>query len=216
MSRITLRMELLEDRTVPTLTVGPVYAALSDGRIVITGTNGADSCSITSSSSDDTYTVKCNGITESFSASAVWRGEVVFWGRDGNDTFVNWGAPLHVRAYGERGDDLLIGGEEDDTLYGGEGHDELWGMGDNDTLHGEAGNDTLKGQDGTDHLEGGDNDDVLLGGKNGTSTEYLLGGRGNDYLAGEDGADHLDGLDGTDTLDGGAGDDVLESKLADC
>lgn len=67
-------------------------------------------------------------------------------------------------AYGQEGDDFIVGGDHIDYIYGGSGNDTLYGGGDPDNLNGGSGNDKLYGDAGTDTLSGGDGDDEYWGG----------------------------------------------------
>ena len=110
-------------------------------------------------------------------------------------------------AYGEDGNDYLLGDEDiEDMLDGGTGNDVLAGYSGNDSLFGGDGQDTLKGGDGDDLLDAGFGDDTVHAG-NGNDT--LLGGDGIDSLAGNDGDDFIDGGAGRDVLIGGMGNDRL-------
>ncbi|MBX3435354.1 MAG: hypothetical protein KF847_18720 [Pirellulales bacterium] len=166
-----------------------------------------------------------------FSASKVTTVE--FHGGRRGDWFSI--APIGVRAiaYGNGGNDVLIGGNKDDMLRGGAGHDRIWGgdgndvlrgdAGDdelyggagNDELSGHAGNDKLYGELGHDVMNGGDGDDQMWGGY---GNDVMYGHRGhdlmwgewdNDKLYGEGGDDSLYGGSGSDHLDGGDGNDGL-------
>ncbi len=124
---------------------------------------------------------------------------------EGDDKVINQtnsgaaGAPM--LAYGNPGDDTLIGGDgTNDTLRGSSGHDTL--RGGNETSIGE-GNETVGRAN--DVLDGGANDDKIFGGN---GLDHLDGEGGNDVLDGGDATDILDGGLGTDFIDGGAGDPV--------
>jgi Ca2+-binding RTX toxin-like protein len=97
-------------------------------------------------------------------------------GLGGDDLIDGTGLPAttRLRADGDAGDDILLGGDGDDVLSGGDGADlVLTGRGDNvafggagdDRLHGEDGEDVLDGGVGFDVLRAGPGDDVLLGGE---------------------------------------------------
>jgi Ca2+-binding RTX toxin-like protein len=96
-------------------------------------------------------------------------------GLGGDDLIDGTGLPAttRLRADGDAGDDILLGGDGDDVLPGGDGADlVLTGRGDN-VAFGGAGNDRLHGQDGDDVLDGGTGFDVLRGG---LGDDVLLGG----------------------------------------
>jgi Ca2+-binding RTX toxin-like protein len=99
--------------------------------------------------------------------------EVGLYGGGGNDTVTGVTYPSHGEfggpgndtlsatqlAYGEDGNDTLIGTTGYDLLYGGPGADTIRGKTGNDSLQGESGNDTLNSKDGTagnDAADGGD------------------------------------------------------------
>ena len=69
---------------------------------------------------------------------------------------------------------------------------------------GGAGNDTIVGSFGKDRIRGGD--DIVYGQ---FGADILMGDMGSDLLDGDDGNDQLLGAGGDDTLKGGAGDDSL-------
>jgi Ca2+-binding RTX toxin-like protein len=100
-------------------------------------------------------------------------------------------------AYGQGGNDTIIGSWTDDILEGGDGLDDLYGRGGNDEIYGNADRDQIWGQSGTDKLFGG------------TGNDDLYGGDGVDVLSGNEGYDWLDGGNHDDILQGGAGGDVL-------
>ncbi|HEY0026618.1 MAG TPA: hypothetical protein VGC35_01995 [Allosphingosinicella sp.] len=171
---------------------------------------------------------------------AGWGGPGIFGG-DGNDTIDLSAAAYSPNAFGEAGDDIIVGGASYERLEGGEGNDRLEGHYGFDTLLGGAGNDLIDGGSFGDLLQGEDGDDILYGagdadtleGGAGRDTLYgdqslfgtgnaispssnadvLKGGEGNDILYGDWGDDQLFGQAGTDTLDGGAGNDLLDGGV---
>lgn len=70
---------------------------------------------------------------------------------------------MAVRAYGEAGNDTLIGGSQSDFLYGGTGNDYLEGESGTDHMFGESGNDTFYALAGSlpelDYVSGGTGSD---------------------------------------------------------
>jgi len=125
--------------------------------------------------------------------------------------------PGMVTAYGDEGDDNLVGGSGNDWLYGGLG---------NDILDGKAGQDWIEGGDGADVLIGGADGDTLIGGpdfdriagdlaeftgdENSSTLETIaseLGG--NDIIEGGEGPDAIFGGSGNDQIEGGPGEDTL-------
>jgi Ca2+-binding RTX toxin-like protein len=98
--------------------------------------------------------------------------DVGLYAGGGNDTVSGVAFPSHGEfggpgddslsdtqlAYGEGGNDTLVGTTGYDNLYGGLGADTITGRTGNDSLFGEAGNDTLNSKDGTaanDTADGG-------------------------------------------------------------
>jgi Ca2+-binding RTX toxin-like protein len=88
----------------------------------------------------------------------------------GNDYVNNYASSLRLEAFGQGGNDTLIGDAQNDHLHGGEGNDVLYGYGGNDFLEGRKDYDRLFGMSGNDTLDGGD-DGVA---------DYLNGGTGFD------------------------------------
>ncbi len=149
--------------------------------------------------------------------------EVRFYGNNGND-WVRNDTTIRLSAWGQGGNDQLIGGPGSDRLDGGSGTDTAWGLAGNDTLLGGYGNDQLAGGTGHDWLDGGDDHDHLWGeagadslfGSNGNDTleggsghDLLLGGHGDDAIYGGTENDRLNGGLGRDWLFGNEGDDTL-------
>ncbi len=182
------------------------FVDLTDGVLAVHGTQAADtvrfvergdSIVVGVSSNRGSYTV------HQFDAADVDR--LYFSGKDGDDIFVNK-TSLESTAYGNEGNDWLLGGSGDDVLRGGNGDDNIRGFAGDDSLHGDRGNDRLVGQAGNDRLLGWFGDDVLVGGD---GDDYLSGYLGNDRLFAGDGDDDLRGHEGDDFLSGGNGDDAL-------
>ncbi|MFM9966368.1 MAG: beta strand repeat-containing protein [Planctomycetaceae bacterium] len=142
----------------------------------------------------DSLTVALSGGTERPS-------DINFGGGEGNDTLDAAATNIPVFAFGDAGDDSLIGGRGADTLQGGDGDDVLTGNSGADVLNGNAGEDIISGGAGNDLMNGGDDDDMLDGGAD------------NDAIAGFGGDDVVTGGTGIDTLAGGSGDgaDVNEN-----
>jgi Ca2+-binding RTX toxin-like protein len=117
----------------------------------------------------------------------------------------------HYRAFGQGGDDTIIGTARQDVLDGGDGDDYINGNDLSDMIRGGAGNDILQGEGSNaygwlDWILGGEGDDELYG-RLGNDT--LEGGAGADALFGGQGMDRVYGLAGDDDLDGGSGNDRL-------
>jgi len=107
-----------------------------------------------------------------------------------------------VHAYGEDGDDTLLGALGSDSLFGGIGNDRIEGAAGGDYIYGGDGNDLLNGQDGYDYVYGEAGNDTVMGG---ADNDQLFGGAGADHLMGGDRFDKLTGGAGADTLEGGVG-----------
>lgn len=139
------------------------------------------------------------------------------------------------RAFGNEGNNLLVGNALANDLRGGAGHDVLQGGAGDDTLQGDAGNDHLIGGDGAGDWVSFANlsdfgQNVVVNLTNGgaweaggsdllQSIEHVLTGAGHDqlfgnavanYLSAGSGFDILWGEAGADTLDGGEHDDTLD------
>lgn len=132
------------------------------------------------------------------------------------------GAFPPLRAYGEAGEDLLVGGAGDDRLAGGLGDDVIEGGPGSDTaaytrrerpvradLQRQVARIGSRERDRLAQIErlvGGSRNDVLLGD---ARRNVLAGGPGDDELRGRSGVDSLAGGPGDDVLDGGRGTDIL-------
>ena len=134
----------------------------------------------------DTFTVAMN-------AGSRRPSEITFGGGEGDDRLDASATSVPIFAFGDAGEDVLIGGRGADTLQGGDDNDVLTGNSGADVLNGNAGEDIITGGAGNDLLNGGDDDD------------RLDGGAGNDAIAGFAGDDVVIGGTGTDTLAGGSG-----------
>jgi hypothetical protein len=231
-NRTRLGLTTLEAREVPA-------AYLSGGSLVIDGTSGPDTVTVT----ETTGFIACvqvvqNGSTQTFLRSSITTGQLYFRGYAGNDVF-QMGCYLAAYADGGTGSDVLSGSPLGDTLIGGasDEHDAIYGNGGNDVLsggggpdeirggdgndyvYGDAGNDTLRGGPGNDMVYGGDNDDYLYGDNNagdagGVGNDTLYGNAGNDVLTGESGNDKLYGGADNDILIGNEGNDWLDAGSA--
>jgi hypothetical protein len=212
-----LGVEALETRSL--MTGGITFA---DGVVTITGTNSADTATVThlpntKSFSDDQIRVRLThsghtheqvynlttGSTISSLAPNVTR--IIFNGLGANDTFTN-STYVASEVDGGTGNDTLTGGSGRDTMRGGTGNDRISGSNGDDTLRGDDGNDSLFGGAGNDRLDGDDDADRLEGG---TGDDRLFGDSGGDVIFGGDGHDLLRGGTSSDNLSGGAGNDGL-------
>jgi len=162
-----------------------------------------------------------------FSNETVWDLDIdtikqmVVEPTDGDDFLLGYYKESNTLV-GEKGRDILIGGDFDDELYGGEGADyesscreEGEGGGQQPTENCDD-HEGLFGGNGNDLIYGGPGNDFLRGGFEHTGSSYLANMQEFGYasfdppdLAGAD-ADQLFGEGGTDYLQGGAGDDLLD------
>lgn len=154
-------------------TTAPVSVSQSGGILYIYGTGGSDNVRVTES--NGSTTVEANGQSYGGYQNVT---DLRFFGGAGDDRFVN-DTGFISHAFGDGGNDTLVGGGNYDYLVGGTNHDRLLGRGGNDTLEGLGGFDTLNGGAGMDYLYGGADDDVLVTIDGGT-TDYADGGGGND------------------------------------
>ena len=184
---------------------------VATGELLLGGTNGDDVTSVTQSG--DTVTANFQGFeSQTFNVADV--NSILFVGLRGDDFFENQTAIPSV-AFGQVGNDTLIGGSGNDRLFGngqndvilGNGGDDfiVAGIGD-DQVNAGAGNDRILGVNGTNGLAGGAGNDTIFGG-NGDDT--IEGGSGANFLAGNDGHDRINGGDDNDQIFGGGGDDIL-------
>jgi uncharacterized protein YkwD len=124
-----LGVECLEVRDCPSVT-------LSDGFLVVTGTESADKLVVTQSGG----TITTQG--KSYDAATVTH--VVITGHQGKDAIRN-NTLKPATIYGGVGNDALFGGPVGDVLYGGHGRDLVYGRAGNDLLFGGSGIDTVGG-----------------------------------------------------------------------
>ncbi len=105
-----------------------------------------------------------------------------------------------VKIFGNKLDNVILGGSKNDILYGESGNDSIQGNAGNDKIYGGFGSDTLKGGKGNDTLVGGAGNDSLWGDA-GSDTFIYSSGTGNDIIYGFDKNDTLtlDSLDFTAT-----------------
>ena len=177
------------------------------GRIVVNGSSGNDTFSVTP---DVTAVVEAHGNAGSDELSGAG-GNDQLWGDAGVDT-LRGGAGNDTVNAGD-GDDFVLGELGVDTVDGGAGSDVLFGggqTGDTVTYAARTAPVAVNLADGTgggageaDSLSGFT---TVLGG---AGADTLAGGDGNDRLDGNAGADTLNGAGGDDTLNGGNGDDAL-------
>ena len=207
--------------------------SLSGGVITISGTAANDSATV-ATSGVYVSVVQPGFEAETFLASSV--DSITFVGRAGDDVFLN-NTSIPSRAFGQAGNDILIGGSADDLLAGnigndlirgnggvdrlvaGNGNDEVEGGDGNDTILGTAGLNTLRGDAGDDLIFGGNDVDIIFGGDgddqlsgNGAG-DTIRGGNGDDSVNAGPGNDDIDGEGGNDRLYGQAGDDEIDGGI---
>lgn len=193
----------LEARNV--LSANPLIS-LDAGTLTIEGTEGNDQVYVRVQHGEvqTTYrTGESEFKTEYFDQAEV--DHIRFTGGTGDDVFANRTA-IKSTAYGNDGNDRLVGGSERDVLRGGNGNDRILGNAGDDSLHGDWGDDVILGGDGNDRLLGWHGNDSLLGQH---GDDYVSGYLGNDWLSGGAGEDVIKGHEGNDRLMGGAGNDQL-------
>jgi Ca2+-binding RTX toxin-like protein len=110
-------------------------------------------------------------------------------------------------AFGEQGNDNLIGNDQENVLSGGLGNDAVFGGAGDDAIFGDAGDDFLIGSDDDDQLFGGDGLDELDGGE---GRDLLAGGAGTDTLAGGGGQDAFIFKTITDSVKGSGRDQIFD------
>ena len=111
------------------------------------------------------------------------------YGGQGNDTIKLYGEITNNLINGGLGEDIIDGSSASGfAAYGNEGNDSLLGGVGDDHLHGDIGNDSIVGGEGNDTLIGG------LG------NDSIYGGAGNDIIDGGRGADIMDGGVGINTF----------------
>lgn len=148
-----LKLESLEGRDVPAADV-----FLDGATLVITGDGESDTVFV--SEADGLVFLNINGVEfEPLPSELV---QVIdFAGGGGDDIFVN-ATGAYAVAYGESGDDILVGGNFGNALIGGRGADILIGGVSDDFILGENGPDILFGGPGVDVLWGGVGRDQLI------------------------------------------------------
>ena len=98
-------------------------------------------------------------------------------GDRGDDTI--WLAAHNLHAFGEQGNDVILGTNEANSISGGLGDDVVSGSGGDDHLFGDAGDDEIVGWDGNDFIYGGAGIDIMRGD---IGNDTMFGGADSDYL----------------------------------
>jgi Ca2+-binding RTX toxin-like protein len=190
---------------------------LVDGTLIVHGTPGKDTITLTHSGSNVIVTL--NG------EASVWDDTDIVHisvnSGEGNDTVTIGSEVIGAYVLGGGGNDIMTGGTGHDTFAGASGKDKLFGNGGNDVLRGGKHNDQASGGDGDDRMYGDESSDLLDGG-GGKDREYggggddtILGGNHNDTLYGEAGNDSLDGGAHNDRLFPGPGQDTAKGNKGD-
>ena len=153
--------------------------------------------------------------SDSMTFPAANVSSIRFVGLGGDDQFTN-GTSIPSFAFGQAGNDTLIGGSGIDRLVGGTGTDILTGNDGDDEIRGGAdgikeidggaGNDRLFGGRGMNTIRGGTGNDTVFGGPD---VDIIFGGAGNDNLFTGQGNNIVEGGSGIDLIISGAGDDEL-------
>jgi uncharacterized delta-60 repeat protein len=196
---------------------------LIGGKLTVLGTSASDVITIDSKTAGK-VTVTANGVTQSFTSSAVATIEILAGG--GNDLVdstslaarMTGDVDFPVTIDGGAGDDVLLGHQGRDRITGASGNDRIFGAGGDDWLSGNAqtdkanggdGNDSIFGNGGSDRLEGGAGNDTIFGGD---QPDGIGGDDGNDSLSGEGGHDRINGGAGADFMSGGGGNDTFFAR----
>ena len=160
------------------------FATISNGKLRIVGTTGADTIAITFA--NNAYTITRNTVASTLSGTGVTGIDVFAY--DGNDYITLGAGVIGTYVDAGAGNDYIVGGDFADTITGGAGKDLVVGNLGDDRLNGNGGHDQLFGGAGKDRLYGGDGYDTLDGGP---STDRLWGNDGNNTYYGQGGDDYL-------------------------
>jgi len=178
--RKALTFDALEPREVP------ATATLTDGTLLITGTDQADTITVRQTAT----AIRVDGISGSFAPSAVTTVVINSLGGDDRIKLDVAGAavtrPAVIRA--GAGDDVVNGGLGADYIDGEAGDDHVFGAAGADRIAGDTGADVLSGGDGNDLIAGGAGNDVINGGN---GIDRMWGGADFDVIAGGAGHDHV-------------------------
>jgi len=156
-SQINLRLETLEDRTVPT------SVTLNTGMLMVVGTNAPDRIAITLDQSSNQIVV-LNGNQEAGRFASTDVTSIYLYGGNGNDSlqvasqimqpaFIDGGLG-NDRIFGGGGSSMIMGGDGANRLAGGTGNDSIIGQGMYDILGSASGVDTLTGGPGVNRFFG--------------------------------------------------------------
>ncbi len=194
------------------------------GEVLIGGTTGADVAQVVQNGSQITVSHQGFG-SETFAVADV--NQIRFVGLAGDDRFENQSS-IRSLAFGQAGNDTLIGGTGDDRLVGNNGNDQIAGNAGNDVLiagigddivFAGDGNDRVLGVNGINQINGGAGDDTLFGGQGDdtivdpSGTNTIAGSLGNDEIRGGSGVDRIFAGPGNDLVFAGGGDDFVFGQL---
>ncbi len=191
------------------------YASTEAGRVVIEGTDGADTVN-----ADTNYAHRVSTFGGADSITTGGGADIINAGSD-NDTVISNAGNDIIEA--GSGNDSVTSGAGNDSVSAGYGSDFVDGGADHDFINASAVlPSSAAGQtahyDRTDinDIRGGTGNDSLYGGSHGGTGagDSLDGGDGEDWLDGRKGMDTLVGGDGPDTLDGGPGVDQMYGDSA--
>lgn len=176
--------------------------------LIVAGTSGADTISLTGTS---TVTVTIGGVGKGTYSPA---GGVFVNSDGGNDAITVAGGLLFSSTLcGSTGNDTLTGNNLAGELYGDDGTDSLVGGSGGDALHGGEGVDTVsysaRVASVTIRLDGLANDGGSGESDNVTSMEVLQGGTVGDTIVGDSNANTILGGAGSDSVHGRGGTDTL-------
>jgi hypothetical protein len=203
-SRNFLRRSTIERLENRALMAAGITASMSDGLLLIRGTDQADNIYVRQIGD----TLRVDGIGETFDARSV---QAVRVDARGGDDYVRLDIDGQIVTKPSlidagAGSDHIRGGAASDYVMLGAGDDIAVTHAGNDIVYGGSGNDRVWTGEGSDNVAGGaGNDEIVLG----NGDDFAAGGAGHDKIWGEAGRDVLDGGDGDDMLSGGAGDDEL-------
>jgi len=205
------------------LLAGIVYSPQT-GEVLIGGTTQADNALVVENGNRITVTQQGFG-SETFPIADV--SLIRFVGLAGNDRFENQSS-VRSFAFGQAGNDVLIGGSGDDRLIGNNGNDQIAGGGGddfivagigNDRVFAGEGNDRVLGIDGTNEIDGGGGDDTIFGGESNdtivdpSGTNLIAGSLGDDQIQGGSGVDRIFAGPGNDSVIAGDGNDFVYGQL---
>ncbi|MBY0588876.1 fibronectin type III domain-containing protein, partial [bacterium] len=211
------RVELLEDRSVPTAT--PIWH--TDTHLLEIISTGGETITLSSAPSQlgsfDVVTLNGSPINVSGSlpipaplvtgikidASSGSTGDIIDLSLIRSDAFLN--LPSGPGQFPV----TILGTSGNDTIHGSFAADQVFGNLGNDFIDLGPGNDTTDGAEGA-NLDGGEGNDTILGGEgNDTIDAATQGGEGADVIFGQAGDDTIEDKFGLDILLGGDGADRI-------